>query len=81
MHKTATVLWKKQEKLRKRFFSRFHYLNKIDYNSANIASKRANTNCIPNETPQGGNEIEITLRVRQRAYGGMKLYPIVVEKR
>ena len=33
------------------------------------------------ESPQGGNEIEITLTACQRAYGGMKLYPIVVEKK
>ena len=32
-------------------------------------------------TPLGGNRIEITLSGRKRGYGGMKLDPIVVEKR
>ncbi len=33
------------------------------------------------KAPQGGNRIEITLSGRKRGYGGMKLDPIVVEKR
>ena len=32
-------------------------------------------------SPLGGNRIEITLSGRKRGYGGMKLDPIVVEKR
>ena len=36
---------------------------------------------IDDVSPQGGNRIEIMLSGRKRGYGGMKLDPIVVEKR